>query len=104
MIDRQAFYNRRAASRLRETNRYYQRFIRHYFSFLVPAGARALELGCGLGDLLASLKPSYGKGIDFSPNIIKLAQDRHPKMKFQVADASGFSGEEKFDYILLSDL
>ena len=29
-------------------------------------GARVLELGCGTGELLADLKPSFGVGVDFS--------------------------------------
>jgi len=104
MIDHRAFYDQRAACRPRETNRYYQRFLRKHFGFLVPPGLRVLEVGCSLGDLLASLKPARGVGIDFSPEMINLARTRHPDLEFQVADALAFSCEEKFDYILLSDL
>ena len=32
------------------------RFLR----FLIPEGARVLELGCSTGELLAALKPSFG--------------------------------------------
>jgi len=35
-----------------------------YLKFLIPEGARVLELGCGTGDLLADLKPSFGVGFD----------------------------------------
>src|SRR6267154_2356950 len=104
MIDRRAFYDQRAPLRARETGRYYQRTLRKYFGFLVPPGLRVLEIGCGLGDLLAALKPSRGVGVDFSPEMIKLARERHPGLEFQVADAVEFSSNEKFDYIVLSDL
>jgi cyclopropane fatty-acyl-phospholipid synthase-like methyltransferase len=30
----------------------------NFTQFLIPPGKRVLELGCGRGDLLASLKPS----------------------------------------------
>src|SRR5271170_7258548 len=104
MTDRRAFYDQRAAARLRETDRYYQKLLRNYFAFLVPPGLRVLEVGCGLGDLLATLKPARGVGIDFSPAIIELAQKRHPQLEFRVPAAAEFSGNEKFDYILLSAL
>ncbi len=104
MIDRRAFYEQRAASRLRENDRYYQKLLRRFFAFLVPPGSRVLEVGCGLGDLLAAVKPARGLGIDFSPATIQLARERHSQLEFQVADALEFSSAEKFDYILLSDL
>ena len=104
MFDRRAFYEQRAAFRVRESGRYYQELLRGRYAFLVPPGSRVLEVGCGLGDLLATVKPSRGLGVDFSPAMIALARERHPGMEFQVADAAEFAGAEKFDYILLSDL
>jgi SAM-dependent methyltransferase len=104
MIDRRAFYEERAAARVRETERYYQRALRNYFTFLVPPNLRVLEVGCGIGDLLAAVKPARGLGVDFSPAMLKLARERHPDLEFQLADATEFSSEEKFDYIILSDL
>ncbi len=98
MIDRRAFYDQRAASRLRETNRYYQKLLRRYYSFWIPPGSRVLEIGCGLGDLLAAVKPSRGLGVDFSPASIALARERHPELEFVAADALDFSTAEKFDY------
>lgn len=104
MIDRQAFYEQRAAFRLRETDRHYQKLLRNYFTFLIPPGLRVLEIGCGLGDLLAAVKPARGVGVDFSPEMLKLARQRHPGLEFHAADAAEFSTSEKFDYIILSDL
>ena len=104
MIDRQAFYDARAAFRPRESRRYYPRQLARYFAFLVPPGASVLEIGCGLGDLLAALKPSRGVGVDFSPKMIEIARGRHPELEFHAADALGFESAETFDYIVLSDL
>src|SRR5690242_3106147 len=103
MIDRRAFYEQRAPCRLRETNRYYQQSLRNHYGYLVPPGLRVLEVGCGIGDLLAAVKPSKGVGIDFSEGVVKLARERHPGLEFKVADAAEFSTTEKFDYIILSD-
>jgi SAM-dependent methyltransferase len=104
MIDRRAFYEQRAALRPREANRFYQRLLRKYYRFLVPAGQRVLEVGCGLGDLLAAVQPARGLGVDFSPTMIELARARQPRLEFHVADAAEFAAPEPFDYILLSDL
>jgi len=104
MNDRRAFYDQRAAFRARESGRCYQRLLRNYYAFWVPPGLRVLELGCGLGDLLAAVKPARGLGLDFSPAMITQARQCHPELEFQVADASEFFFNEKFDYILLSDL
>src|SRR2546421_9692690 len=104
MTDRREFYDKRAAFRERETGRYYQRLLRRYYAFWVPPGLSVLELGCGLGDLLAAVKPARGVGVDFSPEMIALARQRHPELEFHVADAAEFNTSDKFDYILLSDL
>ena len=104
MIDRRGFYEQRAAFRVRESGRFYQRLLRGYYGFWVSPGLRVLEVGCGLGDLLAAVKPARGVGVDFSPAMVALARQRHPELEFHVADAAEFSSADKFDYILLSDL
>src|SRR5260370_17428885 len=75
--------------------------------FLIAAGKRVLELGCGRGDLLAALKPSYGVGIDFSAETIAKANARHPDLYFvlgDVEDSQTLSGiEGPFDYIVIAD-
>ena len=57
-----------------------------YLKFLIPEGARVLELGCGTGDLLAALKPSFGVGVDFSEGMIAQARNAHPDLTFVVGD------------------
>jgi SAM-dependent methyltransferase len=104
MTDRRAFHEQRAAFRARETGRYYQQLLRRHYGFLVAPGLRVVEVGCGIGDLLAAIKPGRGLGVDFSPAMVELAQQRHPQLEFRVADAGEFSANEQFDYILLSDL
>jgi len=104
MTDHRAFYDRRAPLRLKETQRAYQQLLRNYYAFLVPPGLSVLEVGCSLGDLLAAVCPARGLGVDFSPAVIELARQRHPALEFQVSEAAEFSRDERFDYILLSDL
>lgn len=85
-------------------NRYYYDDQRLYMKFLVPEGLRVLEIGCGLGDLLASLKPSRGLGIDLNDAMVKEAARRHPSLEFVVADAGTLDLDETFDVIILVDV
>jgi SAM-dependent methyltransferase len=78
-----------------------------YLRFLIPAGSRVLELGCGAGDTLAALQPSLGVGVDFSPAMIEQARRAHPALQFHVADIEERPLIEAlqgpFDFILIVD-
>lgn len=104
MTDRRAFHDERAPRRARSPGNAYQRLLQRYFSHLVPAGQRVLEIGCGLGDLLAAVKPARGVGIDFSPAMVEAARARHPDLLFCEAAGERIRSEERFDYILLADV
>ncbi len=83
----------------------YQRRLAKIYRFLIPPGKRILELGSGCGDLLASLRPGFGLGLDFSPEMIARARPRHPELEFVQADAHEIGVfEQPFDVIILSDL
>ena len=78
-----------------------------YLRFLIPAHADVLEIGCGLGDVLAALQPARGVGIDLSPAIVARAKERHPALEFHAGNAEDLADLQKitgvFDVILLSD-
>ena len=83
---------------------YYHERLGKIFRSLVPPGQRVLEIGCGQGDLLAALSPSYGLGIDFSPETIRRARAKYSDLAFAETDAHALVATEPFDYIILSDL
>jgi SAM-dependent methyltransferase len=85
-------------------NRGYHARLAEIYSWLVPAGQRVLEIGCGTGDLLAATRPQRGVGIDFSPAMIEVARQRHPELTLRVGDAHDLDLGETFDAIILSDL
>jgi SAM-dependent methyltransferase len=93
--------------RWRQYNSAYHDDDRKFMQFLIPPGRRVLELGCGSGDLLAALKPSYGVGIDFSAATIAKANARHPNLYFALGDveepATLGTIEGPFDYIVIAD-
>ena len=104
--DFQDFFNRNADKREKwnKRNWFYHRSQEKYFSFIIPEKSRVIEIGCGAGDLLHAMKPSYGVGIDFSPVIINIARNKYPNLTFHIVDAEDFNTDEIFDYIILSDL
>ncbi|MDR3253156.1 MAG: glycosyltransferase [Tannerella sp.] len=100
------YYNALAPRRQRRKQkmRCYNKSLEKYFSFIIPAGSRVLEIGCGTGELLNAVQPSYGAGIDFSPEMIGIAKASFPDLHFTVDDIEELRLAETFDYIILSDL
>jgi SAM-dependent methyltransferase len=88
-------------------NSYFYRDDRSYMNFLVGKDKRVLELGCGTGELLSNLNPSYGIGVDLSTEMISVAQYNYPKLNFIQGDVEDkkliSSLEGPFDFIILSD-
>jgi ubiquinone/menaquinone biosynthesis C-methylase UbiE len=83
---------------------YYHKRLQEIMRFIVPPGQSVLEIGCSKGDLLASLNPSYGVGVDFSNEMIRRATNRHPDLHFIHADVHDLDLEDKFDFVILSDV
>jgi ubiquinone/menaquinone biosynthesis C-methylase UbiE len=100
------FFNSSASDREKwnKRNYYYHKLLKKYYSFLIPKDSRVLEIGCGTGDLLYSVKPFYGVGIDISEDMIKIADSKYPDLNFHVSGAEDFNVEGNFDYVIISDL
>lgn len=88
----------------RGVGKYYHDLLRHYYRFVIPPGLKVLEFGCGHGDLLSSVEPAFGVGVDFSCEMIKRASGKHKNLFFLCADAHEVALKTKFDVIILSDL
>ena len=84
---------------------WYHRRLQEIYRFHTGTNQKILEIGCGEGELLASLQPARGVGVDFSEEMICRARQRHPGLEFILADAHDLSAlNETFDVIILSDL
>ncbi len=109
--ERMAHWNR-IATRKNDPERagaFYQKLLEYYYGMMIQPGLRILELGCGGGDLLASLKPSLGVGVDFASEMLTLARSKYPEYQFVQADVhdpvfDSSVPDEPFDVIVLSDL
>lgn len=83
---------------------YYHQRLAEVYRFLIPPQSRVLEVGCGRGDLLAAVAPARGVGVDFSREMLARARHKYPQLEFIECDAHELAVEEKFDFIILSDL
>lgn len=97
-------YNSLARNRFKwiKRNKFYHKEILRYYRFLVPRNSSVLELGCGVGNLIANLSPSYGVGVDISEETINIAKQKYPNINFVCKDIEEFSLNRKFDYIIIS--
>lgn len=90
--------------RWKAKNRYYHRVQESLYQFLVEPESSVLELGCATGDLLASVKPSRGVGVDLSGRMVAVAKKKHPALTFFQRDAEEISFADTFSYVLMADL
>jgi ubiquinone/menaquinone biosynthesis C-methylase UbiE len=100
-------YDNLASKRLawKKRNAYYYDEQLKYLRFLIPEGLSVLDLGCGAGELLHGLCPKRGVGVDFSSNILKIAQKQYPEYEFRHEDMEHLENrEETFDIILMADV
>jgi hypothetical protein len=85
-------------------SRYYHARLEEIYQHLVSPGQKIIEIGCASGDLLNSLEPDVGIGVDFSFEAVKRAVQRYPGCSFICADAHNLPISDTFDVIILSDL
>ena len=77
-----------------------------YINYFSHEDNSVLEIGCGNGDLLASISGKDKTGIDNSRECIELANHRYAGkgIKFLVMDAHEIKLTKKYDHIILSNL
>jgi len=93
-----------ARDRWKRRNRYYHRTLERLFGYIIPKGSKVLEIGSSTGELLASLEPSLGVGVDFSGTAVQLATEKYPHLEFIEQDAEDLDTNEEFDYVVMSDV
>lgn len=100
------YFDRLASERdkWRRRNWYYHETIKNLCQFIIPPQSNVLDVGCGTGDLLNSVVPARGVGIDFSSRMVSLAAQKYPRLEWCVADVEVLKLGESFDYIVVSDL
>jgi ubiquinone/menaquinone biosynthesis C-methylase UbiE len=100
------YFDRIAGTRLkkRKLNGYYWNDITKYCEYFSHEDYSVLEVGCGTGELLSSLKGKNKTGIDFSQEMITIARTQFPEIDFKVMTAEEIVLDKKFDLIIISNL
>jgi len=86
----------------KKNNKYYYDNLKKLLKSLIPQNKKVFEVGCGTGDLLATLKPKKGYGMDLSSGMIQLAKSKYKKsknLKFSTTWPLRY-----YDYIYMSDV
>lgn len=85
-------------------NRYFYDHLKRVLQFIVEPSKRVLEIRCETGDLLASVEPSYGVGVEISDAMVECAQRKHSHLHFVKADPEALELKETFDYVIFSHI
>jgi SAM-dependent methyltransferase len=94
-------------SRLRRRQRGFHGQLHAWHKRVIPAGARVLECGCGVGKLLRAIEPAEGLGLDVSGGMIARAEADNrdqPQLRFAEGDVQQAADFGQFDYIIASFL
>ena len=81
---------------------YYYSSLKKLLMGLIGRNKKVFEFGCGTGDLLVSLDPKLGFGMDISEKMIEIAKKKHSNKRNITFSTS--MPKSKFDYIFLSDV
>lgn len=83
---------------------HYHEALRTSLRQVIPAGRRVLEVGSATGDMLASVQPSYGVGVDLSPAMVERATEKHSHLTFLAADILDQPLSETFEFVISVNL
>lgn len=85
-------------------NSYYYNAIKRVLQFIVEPDSRVLDIRCQTGFLLNATRPSYGVGLETSPEFLEIARRNYPQFEFIMAHPEHLEIDQKFDYILFENI
>ena len=70
----------------RSRNRFYHEQVKELVAGAVVPGRRVLDIGCGTGDVLATVKPSAALDSTLRIGLTQLAREKYPDLQFETFD------------------
>jgi hypothetical protein len=86
------------------SNGYFYDRLKRLLGFVVEPQKRVLEVRCQTGHFLASVKPSYGVGVEISDAMVQCAREQFPGLKFVKSDPEDLKLDERFDYVIFNHI
>lgn len=86
----------------KKRNSFYYTNLKKLLSSLIPKNKQVLEIGCGTGEILASLQPTRGYGMDLSQEMITIAKQKHSKNK-KISFSTSIKSQT-YNYIYMTDV
>lgn len=87
----------------KEKNFFYYQNLKKLLGKLIPKNKNVFEFGCGTGDLLASLNPKIGYGMDISSEMIDIAKNKYTSQR-NLHFSTNLPAPKSFDCIFMSDV
>jgi SAM-dependent methyltransferase len=87
-----------------ESNRYFYDCLKRVLQFIVEPGKRVLDVRCETGQLLASVRPGFGVGVEISEAMVERARRQHPDLHFVQSDPENLELNDTFDYVLFNHI
>src|SRR3989344_336372 len=101
---RKYFNERVRAGGFGKQTQYYHQCVNYLVASRIPSGSRVFEVGIGAFPVVGKLQTARGVGIDLSEEAVKNARIKYPQHEFSVMDVDDIQLDEKFDYIIVSDV
>jgi SAM-dependent methyltransferase len=73
------------------------------FKDVIPPESSVLDVGCGTGEFAEYCAGQY-EGIDIRPDIVRMARQNYPGMKFTCGDILTYKPGKKYDYVIASGM
>jgi ubiquinone/menaquinone biosynthesis C-methylase UbiE len=90
--------------KLKGKNWYYLKSLKEFYKKAIQENSTVLEIGCATGEILNSVNPKKGVGLDISEKMIEVAKNKFPYFEFLACPIESYAGKDKFNYIIMCDL
>lgn len=90
----------------RSRNRFYHEQVKELVAGAVVPYRSVLDIGCGTGDVLSTVRPSPGIGLNVADRLTQLAREKYPDLRFETSDPDTIELPADFrpDYVVSVNL